>query len=270
MNSSPNSRSVQVCGVGIWFPGVPSAGEFAAGARGFDSTGDELPAGAALHPRVRRRTSRLSRAMVEAFEQAATQAKLDRASVATVFGSAFGESATMLGVLDQLCRGQELSPMNFATSVHSAASGAISINNKNRAFTTSLSADNDTAAAALLEAWGVLQQMNVPVIVTCGDERSPAEFIGDADRFELLAVSLSLLPLGMAVPSGEKALGHLSFAPAGSAADLRPEEVPGSIARNPQAGFLDLAATILAGRSGSVRLDRGKGNASCVHFEATP
>ena len=42
--------------------------------------------------------------------------------------------------------------MLFAVSVHNAASGLVSISTKNRAFTTSVAADYDTPAMALMEA----------------------------------------------------------------------------------------------------------------------
>jgi len=52
-------------------------------------------------------------------------------------------------------------------SVHNAASGPISISNKNRAWRSPVAADADTPAAALIEAIGLVLGDGGPVVVAC-------------------------------------------------------------------------------------------------------
>lgn len=153
--------------------------------------------------------------------------------------------------------------MSFATSVHSAASSVVSISAGNRAFTTSLSADYDTASAALMEAWGVVQTMDLPTVVVCGDDHSPSDFVPDEEAFDLLAVALSLEPWTKAPAPDRTVLGYLSLPHVGKAS-LGAIETSAQVARNPQAGLLDVVAHLAAGRSGTVRLDRGFGNGQVV------
>jgi hypothetical protein len=103
--------------------------------------------------------------------------------------------------------------------------------------------------------------------VVCGDDRSPADFTSEDQRFDLLAVSLALCPKQYAVSNGHRALGSLEIPKLG-VPTLTAFDVVSAVGRNPQAGFLDLAAAIVLGRSGSVRLDRGRGAGYCVSFDA--
>jgi hypothetical protein len=164
--------------------------------------------------------------------------------------------------------------MAFATSVHSAASGVVSISAQNRGFTTSLSADFDTASAALLEAWGLVHTMRTPVIVVCGDDDSPKDFVPDHEAFDLLAVAISLCPIDHAFAPGHHALGRLSW-PSNPQLGLEqqrltPLEFAPRVSRNPQAGLLDLLGAVVQGTSGTVRLDRGRGSGHCISYTSAP
>ena len=251
-------ETVAVAGIGLWLPGVPDVQAWLDGARGVDSRqGDHpKPTGASIEPRARRRTSQLSRAFADAFVGAATQGRVDTSTTAAVFGSALGEVSSMLTLLDQMSREEPLSPMSFGTSVHSAASGVISISAGNRGFTTSISAYHDTAAAALFEARCLLQTMGTPVVIACGDEASPDRFVADAESFDMLAVALALVPTDHDAP----VLARLRWPVRDQEAQVAPASVSERIARNPQIGLLDLAAAILAGHTGTTALDRGRGS----------
>jgi Beta-ketoacyl synthase, N-terminal domain len=268
--------SVLVGSVGVWLPGVPDLEHFKRGARGFEVKGTEYPppGGKSIEARSRRRASRLSRAMADACAEAIVGAGLDAMQVPTVFGSALGEATTMISLLDQMWRGQEMSPMAFATSVHSAASGVVSISAQNRGFTTSLSADFDTASAALLEAWGLVQTMRTPVIVVCGDDDSPKDFVPDHEAFDLLAVAISLCPIDHVFAPGHHALGRLSW-PIDAQLGLEqprvsPLELTPRVSRNPQAALLDLVGAIIQGANGTVRLDRGRGSGQVISYTSAP
>lgn len=250
-----------VAGVGLWLPGVPDVEAWQAGARGVSSRDEEFPkaTGASIDRRSRRRASPLSRAVADAFSTAAQQAQIDVETTGTVFGSGLGEVTTMLSLLDQISNGEELSPMSFATSVHSAAAGVISISSKNRGFTTSISAYADTPGAALFEARAVLESMNTPVVVTCSDENSPERFVADEDAFDTVAAAVALVP-----DAGDAPILARLRGPHREGATLQPVELPPALGRNPQVGMLDLVAAILAGQRGSLSLDRGRGSGWCV------
>lgn len=261
----PKATSIAVTGVGLWIPGATTATEFpkllASGQ--FPRQSDVAdPSGHSVEPRARRRASRLSRALADACAQAINQAQLDASTVATVFGSTLGEAHTMITLLGQMWRKEEMSPMGFATSVHSAASGVVSINAGNRAFTTSLSSDYDTASSALLEAWGVATTMNLPTIVVCGDDNSPDDFVPDAEGFDLIAVALALCPDSLLDHSSTPVLGRVSlpFTRDSDVPLLDPVNTAPRVHRNPQVGLLDVVAHLIAGNKGAVRLDRGLGN----------
>ncbi len=172
----------------------------------------------------------------------------------------------MIHLLDQMWRGQEMSPMGFATSVHSAASGVVSISSGNRGFTTSLSADFDTVAAALTEAWGWVQTQKEPAVLVCGDDNSPNDFVPDAEAFDLMAAALCLVPSNHPLPPPARPLARLSL-PQQHTPDLAPVTLSPRVARNPQAALVDLVAAIINGARGWVRLDRGLGSGYCVYLE---
>ncbi len=266
-NFDPRVATIAVTGVGLWIPGATSADELAklanSGRLPRQNEVDD-PSGQSIEPRARRRASRLSRALADACARAIGQAQLDASSVATVFGSTLGEAHTMISLLGQMWRREEMSPMGFATSVHSAASGVVSINAGNRAFTTSLSADYDTASSALLEAWGVATTMKLPTIVVCGDDASPEDFVPESEAFDLVAVALALVP--DSVSPQAPVLGRISlpFTRDSDLPLLDPITTTPQVHRNPQTGLLDLAAHLVRGNKGAVRLDRGLGNGSVV------
>lgn len=263
----PRTTTIAVTGVGLWIPGASDREELPkllASSHLPRQSEVSAPTGQSIEPRARRRASRLSRALADVCTQAISQAQLDASQVATVFGSTLGEAHTMITLLGQMWRKEEMSPMGFATSVHSAASGVVSINAGNRAFTTSLSADYDTASSALMEGWAVATTMNLPTVVVCGDDHSPEDFVPEAEAFDLVAVALALCP--DPVPSTTPVLGRISlpFTRDQELCLLDPLTTTPQVHRNPQTGLLDVAAHLLAGRKGTVRLDRGYGNGSVL------
>lgn len=252
---------LSIIGLGVWMAGAADVDQFRRGIQRKTGEELELPSGQAIEPRSRRRATLLSRAMADAFAQAVAQAGLDQSQVATVFASALGEAPTMISLVDQMCRNEEMSPMRFATSVHSAAAAVVSISGKNKGFTTALSADYDTVAAALVEAWALIACSGEPVVVVFGDDNSPEQFLTQENSFERLAVALALTGDTPRPPA--PVLARLSL-PKVAKANLPTATVPPTIGRNPSAGAVDLLAAVLNGRSGRVRLDHGHGSGLSV------
>jgi hypothetical protein len=258
MNESLSHLSI--LGVGLWVAGGLTLDQICDGAALPSlGPGQHEPAGASIEPRSRRRATSLTKAMADAHKAALDLAELDKSTIAAVFGSALGEVPTMLGLMEQMWRGEEMSPMRFATSVHSAASGVVSISSGNRGFTTSLSSDYDTVAASLLEAWGLIVTTGAPVVVVLGDDNAPAEFLDPEERFERLAVALVL----GTVNASQKSLARIGL-PARGMGTIPPIPVRETLARNPVVGALDLACSALARKTGRVRLDRDRGSGYCV------
>lgn len=257
------AAEVAILGVGVFSPGYADLAAFQAGE---PQETHEKPDVSFVPPRQRRRASLLSRAFAHAYSRALSEAALEAESVASVFGSALGEAETMVGLLDQMwTEGAALSPMRFTTSVHNTASGMLSIASQNRGFTTSLGADFDTAAMALLEGIGLVLSTDSPVIVCCCDETPPPDLVKDRDGWALLAVGVAIGPAASA-REGTARLGDMRIEPG----SWTPPEIDAAITHNPAAGLLDLALAARARASGRVALDRGLGRGYSVDVTSAP
>ena len=252
---------LSILGLGLWLQGYPSTRAWCGGTPDPAAT---KPLGLALDRVNRRRASKLGRALADVAAQAVAEAAVDPATIPTVIGSSIGEASTMISLLDQMWRQRvPMSPAGFTMSVHNAASGLISITNGNRGFTTSIAADDDTPVGALLEAVGLVHTFGVPVVVACGDEEPPADLVPPEMAYELLAAAVVVAPADH--PGPVRARLQLTH---GGAATVAPAVVPDALARNPQAGLLDLVAAVLGGQSGSVRLNRRSEAGWCAEIDA--
>lgn len=256
------TAQVAVAGMGVQLPGFPNLAAWQTRV----AQPEAQPSGALLDKHSKRRASDFTKALADAYGEALTAAiegaKVDIRpdSVASVFGSALGEVSTMISLLEQMWReGGALSPMRFAGSVHNAAAGVVSIGTKNTGFTTSLGADHDTPAMALLEAISLVLSRGEPVIVACGDEAAPSDLVGGAFGWDAVCAAIALVP----AENAPAALPRLSM-PRIVAATVAPPAVPEGLANNPNAGLLDLIEILVRGESGRVRLDRGRGRGYCV------
>jgi len=249
---------VAILGVGAF---VHSYGDLDAWAQDARDESVEKPTGDLVPKRERRRASPLSRAMADAYRDALGMAELEASTVASVFGSALGEASTMIALLDQMWDAKSpISPMKFATSVHNAASGTISIATQNRGYTTSIGADFDTSAMALIEGIARVGATGECVVICCGDEDPPPDLVPDGAGWSLMAAAVALGPLDS--PS-DRVMGRLGVPTLGDG----PAEVPKArdvvLERNPSIGLLDLATAVAQkeGKGATVRvaLDRGAG-----------
>jgi 3-oxoacyl-[acyl-carrier-protein] synthase-1 len=164
--------TIHVVGTAFWAPGTPNVEAWLDGRQASDVT--EPPA-ALLGPRAAGRASVLTRMFAEVIGQIAENGSVDLATVPIVFGSAYGEVSTMVRLLAEL-EGERvlLSPLKFQASVHNTAAGVLSIETRNRAFSTSVAAGRYTAAMALLEAIAWLGVHGGEAIVALADEATVA------------------------------------------------------------------------------------------------
>lgn len=256
-DASADAFAVAIAGYGLWLPDYPTAAAWAARTR---TEGGCKPVGLAYDKINRRRASPFGRAIGDAAEEALLMAAADPATTAIVVGSSIGEAATMIGLLDTMWRTKEpMSPASFTVSVHNAASGILSISKKNTGYVTSLAADHDTPAAALLEGIGLVA-CGRRALVVCADEASPRSLLADARHWDQLAAAVVLAPVAEA-PHAMR----LSLAAAGTAT-LAPGDFGELLGNSPQTGMADLVDAVVRGAAGTLRLDRGEGRGAIARL----
>ncbi len=256
------TQDVAVYGWGAFVPGFNGIDGFV----GAVSTAEhETPKAELIPLRQRRRGSTLSKAFADAYAEALSTSGVDAASVASVFGSAIGEASTMIGLLDQMWgEAAMLSPMRFATSVHNAASGMISIATENRGITTAIGADYDTPAMALFEGVGLVLSTDECVVVCCGDEAPPQDLVLDGAGWTLMTAAVVLGPTSQA-PASSPRLSDLSLSDSERSV-LAPSATTEAVGRNPNVGLLDLVAALSCGADGVLPLDRGAGRGYSIRL----
>jgi len=244
---------VNVAGVGLWMPQFPNAAAWAQ--RQPLAEGEPIkPTGEAFSRVNRRRASQMGRAIGDAVAEAMAQAGVDPRTTPVIVGSSIGEASAMIGLLDQMWRAQEpMSPAVFTVSVHNAASGLLSISMKNKGYTTSIAADYDTPAAALLEGIGLIATGHDAVCCVCADEESPRSLLEHAPHWDMLAGAVVLTKTN-ASDAGVQLTVHTS-----GDADVAGSDVAAKFTHNPQVGIIDLIDAVQRKANGMLRLDRGKG-----------
>lgn len=129
-------------------------------------------------PMMRRRLNGLGRTAL----QAAFDVHMPSPDVPVVFASRFGDAARSLELLGELARGDALSPTAFALSVHNAIGGVYSLVRGDHANYLAVAAGPATAAAALVEAAGLLADGAPEVLVVCCDGPLPEPYSAFEDR----------------------------------------------------------------------------------------
>jgi hypothetical protein len=209
---------------------------------------------------MRGRASLLTALFATVVEGAARNADVSLAALPMIFGSAYGEMATTLALLEQLFAGDgQLSPAKFQASVHNTAAGQLSIALGNPQFSTSLAAGYDTVAMSLLEAWALCSQRPGAVLVACAEEGAKAVLQPTASYAPLAAAFV------LGLEPGPRPLARLEL--------VSPVEAPGRgegqpEARdigNPCAPALSLARAVFSGQGATLDLnDRSPGGYSVV------
>ncbi len=131
----------------------------------------------------RRRIERLGRMAVQAAYWCA-QAQDDR--IPLVFASRHGDVQRSFELLDQLTRGEPMSPTHFGLSVHNAIAALYSIVRGERGNYIALAAGRSTAEAAMVEAAALLADGAPEVLVVVYDARPPqvyADFLDEPDPY---------------------------------------------------------------------------------------
>ncbi len=258
-------RPIYVTGVSLWTPGFAT---FAAFLRGEPDPAVTDCASAWVPARLLRGASRLTRMLGETAEKACADAGADPKTVATIYGSDYGEIETMVILLDTIFRGDgQLSPMRFKNSVHNAASGLSSIGQGNQSFSTSLAAGKTTFQASMIEAMALLEDRGGAAIVAVADDSLP-EPLRRLEGWEALAVGLCL-----SSEPGERAIATLTGLAQDDAATPRASTFAGRaldarVLANVQAAAFPLLDALASRTAGRVSLTPGMAGAFAV--DVTP
>lgn len=192
-------------GVGLWTTAYPSFAAWvdAGMPDAFDPSADQpshKPSADLLHPRLRRRTSMLTRMIVTALAEATGQGGAAHEQTRYVVVSSWGEIETTVDLLSQLAvPGGSISPTAFHNSVHNTATGYLSIASGNHWPSTALAAGPHALEIGLLEACCGLRSPEGPgdVLLILAEERLPSPFArDDADPSFALALHLAREPAG--------------------------------------------------------------------------
>jgi hypothetical protein len=254
-------RPIHVTGLSLWTPGFASLESLARGERDpavIDCASAWVPA------RLLRGASRLTRMLGESAEKACLAGGADPKTVATIYGSDYGEIETMVILLDTIFRGDgQLSPMRFKNSVHNAASGLSSIGQGNQSFSTSLAAGKRTFEASMIEAMALLEDRGGSAIVAVADDSLP-EPLRQLEGWEALAVGLCL-----SAERGERAIATLTGLGPDDAPSVRASTFAGRtldprVAANAVAGAFPLLDAVYARRTERISLAPGVRGAFAV------
>jgi len=131
-----------------------------------------------LKPAVRRRTTILSRFIIEPFFEAASLGCMDIADTAIVFASEHGEIGVLELLLQEIANKEQLSPIDFCNSVHHTPIGYLSMAALNRGISKTVSAGVNTFAAGLLESAVLLDLDKVSSVALLAGDLTVKESIG--------------------------------------------------------------------------------------------
>jgi hypothetical protein len=160
-----------------WAPGLDTSEAWAHWAQApyrIESTGE--PAVRAMPAMLRRRASFLGKMALEV----AYACLEGRSGVPTVFCSRHGEVARAVALLQDLVRGEPLSPTAFGMSVHNAIAGMLTIARSDQASHIALAAGAGSVEHAVIEACGLLADGEPQVLLIVCDSALPDLFA----RFE--------------------------------------------------------------------------------------
>ena len=111
-----------------------------------------------------------------------------------IFASQHGDLAKTVNLIKNAAVGEELSPTQFALSVHNATTGLFSIATSNTAPTTTISAGKNTFCEGLVEALLQCQQENTAVIYSYCDFDIPKEYHQFDERKPARCITMILSP----------------------------------------------------------------------------
>lgn len=157
-----------------WLQGIDDPSELTSWAKGDLLLPDEFtPPKPQYYPKGQlRRLSPFSKVALHCLDipNALTQ------NLPLIFASQHGDLAKTVKLIKDAARGEDLSPTQFALSVHNATTGLFSIATHNTAATTTISAGKNSFIEGLIEASMQSQQEKTSVIYSYCDFDVPTEY----------------------------------------------------------------------------------------------
>jgi len=151
-----------------------------------DETG-ALPDVGFLPAMQRRRLSKLARMLFHVGWPLAEQDK----TIPLVFVSRHGETPRTLAILEDLARGEPLSPTAFSLSVHNAPAGLWSIARGDCSEISALAGEVDALEHGIMEACGLLDE-GAPSVLLVVAEESPAPLYLERAQIDDIPFSYAL------------------------------------------------------------------------------
>jgi Beta-ketoacyl synthase, N-terminal domain len=242
-------------GIGLLGPGLsnwPEGRRILAGEVACLSQPTELPPPASLPPSERRRASRAIKLALAIGHEAIAAAKLDPATLASVFASSAGDGYNCHEICQALASNdRQISPTRFHNSVHNAPAGYWSIASGAMASSSVICAHDACFGAGLLEALAQVAADNTRCVLISYDTDYPEPLRAVRPVPDAFGVALVLAP-----QYGAQALAKIDvgFTDEASAriADETLERMRQSI---PAARGLTLLQTIAGGGAGRIVID---------------
>ncbi|MDO6748506.1 beta-ketoacyl synthase chain length factor [Gilvimarinus sp. 1_MG-2023] len=153
-------------------------------------SGDDKPAAQGVPAMTRRRLTRWGR---QAMEVAEPLVPALAAGTPVIFSSRHGDTARTFKLLQDLARGEPLSPNAFSLSVHNSALGLFTILKDIHAPSLALAAGADTLAAAWQEACSWLASGSESVLLVHTDEPLHEFYQPFTDERDMPAAAAMLL-----------------------------------------------------------------------------
>jgi len=214
---------VWVTGIGLLGPGMTSwaaARDVLRGTYPYASAPTVLPAPARLPPAERRRAGGAVKLALAIADEAVVQARIDPATLATVFTSSSGEGVNCHALCETLATPAPMvSPTRFTNSVHNAAAGCWHIAVASRASSTSLCAFDGSFSAGLIEAATSVRLSGDPVLLVASDSPYPEPLHATRPLPDHFGAALVLAPGPSADALAELTLSFDASAEGGSTCD---------------------------------------------------
>lgn len=248
---------LEVAGIGLATRGMPQWSQARAVLRGEQpyvdaDLAEDKPL--RLPSNERRRATPITRLAFQAAEQAVADCTLPLEDLALVFGSSAGD----MHILDRICRTlstpeRAVSPTQFHNSVHNAVAGYWSIATRARGPSTCLSAYDETAGAALVEAATMVCEEHWSVLCICCDQRPVQPLLDKVPTLAPFAAALVLRPHVETATAARIATLELTTTDV-TETDMPERALEALRLGNPAARILPLLRSLASGEAGTVVL----------------
>lgn len=139
---------------------------------------DAQPDVSVIPAMLRRRLSPIGRAVLSVIMPLAQT----HGAMPLVYVSRHGDLNRTLGLLEELAKGEPMSPTGFSLSVHNATAGLFSIQQQQHLNITALSGGSQELVPGLLEAFGLCDLQAPQVLCVFCDETPPAIYQHQVDQ----------------------------------------------------------------------------------------